>query len=122
MQVIAPAGLEAIGVEPDGPETASGQDSNPKPPAPKGKRKKPRSGGRKPESAAGSVRPGTKLARMIEMLGRDGGATIPEIVKATGWQQHSVRGAISGTLKKKLALTVSSETVEGRGRIYRITG
>jgi hypothetical protein len=67
-----------------------------------------------------SVRPGTKLARMIEKLGRDGGATIPEIVKATGWQQHSCRGAISGTLKKKLGLTITSEPVDGRGRVYRI--
>ncbi len=40
----------------------------------------------------------------------------------TGWQAHSVRGAISGALKKKLGLSVTSETVEGRGRVYRISG
>jgi hypothetical protein len=70
----------------------------------------------------GSDRPGTQLALLVDMLSRDRGATIPEIVKATGWQQHSVRGTISGALKKKLNLAVTSETVEGRGRVYRITG
>jgi hypothetical protein len=99
MLVIAPAGLEAIGVEPEPLQPAPGRRSNPKPSAPQGNRKKSRTGGRKPEPAAGSVRPGTKLALLIEMLGRDNGASIPEITKATGWQQHSVRGAISGTLK-----------------------
>ena len=51
----------------------------------------------------------------------DGGpATIAEIAEATGWQHHSIRGAISGSLKKKLGLTVTSEKVEGRGRVYRL--
>jgi hypothetical protein len=48
------------------------------------------------------------------------GATIAEAVKATGWQPHSVRGAISGTLKKKLGLAVTSDKVESRGRVYRV--
>jgi hypothetical protein len=122
MLVIAPAGLEAIGVEPEGSEAAIGPSGKRKSPAPRSKRKKTGTGGRKPEPATGPVRPGTKLALLIEMLGRDKGATIPEIVKATGWQQHSVRGAISGTLKKKLGLTVTSENLEGRGRVYRIAG
>ena len=43
-----------------------------------------------------------------------------EAVAATGWQAHSVRGAISGTLKKKLGLAVTSEPIEKRGRVYRI--
>jgi hypothetical protein len=83
---------------------------------------KPQSGRRKPPTVTGSVRPGTKIALLVDMLSRDRGATIPEIVKATGWQQHSVRGTISGALKKKHNLAVTSETVEGRGRVYRITG
>jgi hypothetical protein len=72
------------------------------------------------ETKGAGVRPGTKLALLIELLGRKGGASIAEAVEATGWQPHSVRGAISGALKKKLGLTVASETVEGRGRVYRI--
>ena len=64
----------------------------------------------------------TKQARLIEMLTRPGAATLTELVEATGWQAHSVRGAISGTLKKKLGHTVTTEMVEGRGRVYRISG
>ncbi len=48
------------------------------------------------------------------------GASIADLMKATGWQAHSVRGAISGNLKKKLGLGIISEKVEGRGRVYRI--
>ena len=64
-------------------------------------------------------RPGSKQALVIDLLRRDGGATIGELAHATGWQPHSVRGAISGTIKKKLGLLVNSEK-SSRGRIYRI--
>jgi predicted transcriptional regulator len=53
------------------------------------------------------------------MLRREGGATIDEMAEATEWQAHSIRGALSGILKKKLGLDVSSEKVAGRGRVYR---
>ena len=66
------------------------------------------------------ARAGTKQALLIDLLKRKRGATIDEIAKATGWQPPSVRGAISGTLKKKLGLAVSSEKAEGRDRVYRI--
>ncbi len=69
-----------------------------------------------------SARAGTKQALLIDLLKRKAGATITDLVHATGWQAHSVRGAISGTLKKKLGLTVTSETIEKRGRVYRIVG
>ncbi len=68
------------------------------------------------------ARAGTKQATLIDLLRRPGGATIADLVKATGWQPHSVRGAISGALKKKLGLTVTSEPIEKRGRVYRIVG
>ena len=67
-------------------------------------------------------RKGTKQETLIEMLRAEGGATIDEIVAETGWQAHTVRGAISGALKKKLGLTIASEKVEGRGRVYAIRG
>jgi hypothetical protein len=57
---------------------------------------------------------------MIEMLRSENGATIAEIVEATGWQQHTVRGAIAGALKKRLGFDVTSEKVEERGRVYRL--
>lgn len=63
---------------------------------------------------------GTKQATLIEMLRAEGGATIDEIVAATGWQPHTVRGAIAGALKKKLGLDVTSEKVDGRGRVYKL--
>jgi len=65
-------------------------------------------------------RKGTKQETLIEMLRAEGGATIVEIVEATGWQAHTVRGAMSGALKKKLGLTITSEKIEGRGRTYMI--
>lgn len=65
-------------------------------------------------------RTGTKQDTLIAMLQTEGGATIDEIVTATGWQPHSVRGAISGVLKKRLGLDVTSEKVEGRGRVYSL--
>ena len=68
------------------------------------------------------TRHGTKKALLIEMLSRPKGATLADLVAATGWQAHSVRGAISGTLKKKLCLAVTSAVVEARGRVYRISG
>ena len=67
-----------------------------------------------------SQRKGTKQAQLIAMLRADGGATIDEIVAALGWRSHTIRGAMSGALKKKLGLEVTSEKVEGRGRIYRL--
>jgi predicted transcriptional regulator len=54
------------------------------------------------------------------MLRAEGGATIDEIVAETGWQPHTVRGAFAGALKKKLGLQVTSEKVEGRGRVYSL--
>jgi len=61
----------------------------------------------------------SKQAQVIAMLRQPQGATIAEIAAATGWQAHTVRGFLAGALKKKLGLTVTSEKVEGRGRVYR---
>ena len=63
---------------------------------------------------------GTKQDTLIAMLRAPEGATIVEIVAATGWLSHTVRGSMAGALKKKLGLEVTSEKVEGRGRVYRL--
>ena len=73
-----------------------------------------------PRADASPARPGTKLASLIALLSRKEGATITELMEAMKWQPHSVRGAISGTLKKKLGLDVTSEKDEDRRRVYRI--
>jgi hypothetical protein len=93
--VITDVGLEAIGVETDAPK--------PDPDRPKS-----------------SSRAGTKQAQLIEMLKAPDGATISEIVTALDWQSHTIRGAMSGALKKRLGLTITSEKTGPRGRVYRI--
>ena len=105
--VITDAGLAAIGIEPDEPkEPASEAPASPQPAAPK--ERKPREG--------------TKQQQMIDLLRRPKGATLAEIVEATGWQSHTVRGALAGALKKKLGLDVTSEKEGERGRVYRVVG
>jgi len=71
-------------------------------------------------SSTHQVREGSKLAAMITLLRWREGATIDQMMKTTGWQAHSVRGAMSGTLKKKLGLTITSSKTGGT-RTYRIS-
>ena len=66
--------------------------------------------------------PKTKLGKLEGMLRRTEGATIAQIAKALDWQLHSVRGAISGSLKKKQGLTVVAEKAADGERVYRIAG
>ena len=73
-----------------------------------------------PRNRTGS-RPDSKQARMIAMLRRPEGATVEQMAEAMGWAGHTVRGALAGALKKKLALTITSEKTEGAARTYRIT-
>ena len=73
-----------------------------------------------PEPQSDAKRP-SKQDEVITMLRRPEGATVEEVASATGWQRHTVRGVFSGTLKKKLGLTIVSAKEE-RGRVYRING
>ena len=68
---------------------------------------------------AGS-RDGSKAAKVLDLLKRPGGATSKELIKATGWQPHSVRGFLSGTVGKKLGLAVVSTKGEDGERTYSV--
>ena len=104
--VATDAGLAAIGIESADANTApaGAADAPTEEPAPK----------------ARTPREGTKQATLIAMLRAPDGATIEEIMAATNWQSHTVRGAMSGALKKKLSLDVTSEKVEDPGRVYKL--
>lgn len=117
MLTITAAGLEAIGVEANekATEPKDGDRSRSRPTVKKKSRKKDQH-----RPASSTVKPGTKIALLVEMLSGADGASIGDVVDKTGWQPHSVRGAISGTVKKKLGLNVTSEVEADRGRVYRI--
>jgi hypothetical protein len=150
--VITSEGMAAIGVEPDDNETgnagadtgATAADASPaaETPAPAAEgdgepaaaKRKAKANAAKPAKAAPAEKPtpraGTKQARMIEMLKRPEGATVAQIAEATGWQKHTIRGAISGALKKKLGLNVEATRTrevgpektgaKGSSTVYRI--
>lgn len=69
---------------------------------------------------ANAARGGSKTAQTVDMLKRSGGATMKELMKATGWQPHSVRGFISGTIRKKMGLDVASTKSDDGERSYSI--
>lgn len=74
-----------------------------------------------PQAASKPVtREGTKQATLIGLLRRPEGATLGQMVEATGWQSHTVRGTLAGALKKKLGLTIVSAKTTGAERTYRI--
>lgn len=62
----------------------------------------------------------TKHTLLLQLLSRADGTTIADMMQATNWQQHSVRGFLAGTVKKKLGLALTSSKVEGEPRRYRI--
>lgn len=115
------AAFEALGIEPE--DAPAGADYAEEPEVAEDKATAEESSPVAPSAApARKTRDNSKQAQLIAMLKRSEGATIDEIVAAFGWQAHTVRGAIAGALKKKLGLDVTSEKVDGRGRVYRIVG
>jgi hypothetical protein len=75
---------------------------------------------REVEKKSHSSRHGSKAEAILERLKRPGGATLKDLMKATGWQPHSVRGYLSGTLRKKLDLGIVSTKREDGERCYAI--
>jgi hypothetical protein len=91
------------------------------PPARKGgKKATPARKGAKKARQGKEARDGSKKAEVLELMRRKQGATLQEIMKATGWQAHTVRGFVSGTLIKKQGLKVESFRSEEKERTYRI--
>jgi hypothetical protein len=117
---ITRAGLEAIGVETGdsapGAADEAPSDASPARDAPAIDRA---------DTAADTAGPrapreGTKLAMLLELLRQPEGATMAEMTEATGWQQHTVRGALAASVKKKLGLEVVSDKPQGENRRWRI--
>ena len=67
-----------------------------------------------------AARDGSKTAKILDLLKRPGGATSKELMKATGWLPHSVRGFLSGTVGKKMGLIVTSTKGENGERTYSV--
>jgi hypothetical protein len=108
--VVTDAGLLAIGIEPVVVKTVVAIR----------KHAADTSAPTEPASAQPKLRTGTKQATLITMLRAPDGATIEEIMTATGWLAHTARGAMSGALGKKLGLIVTSEKDALRGRVYKL--
>ena len=101
-------------------DVATAREKTTKPPA-KGKRRdtaRPRA--KDAKRADSAARDGSKAATILELLKRPGGATSQELMKATGWQRHSVRGFLSGTIRRKMGLEVISAKGEDGERSYSI--
>ena len=73
-----------------------------------------------PKAKKAANREGSKTGKVLELLKQSGGVTGKELMKATGWQPHSVRGFLSGTIGKKMGLTVTSSKSEDGERSYSI--
>jgi hypothetical protein len=129
---ITARGLAALGLEtsasPDVAVTAGATEAHRDPfadapsaamPTRKASTKRSAAAARKGSRGEASRRDGSKQSCVIEMLRRKQGSTIPAIIKATGWQPHSVRGFFAGVVRKKLGLTLVSEKT-GSERVYRI--
>ena len=90
----------------------AGKKATPAKKAPKGRAKA--------NVAKAEARDGSKTAKILDLLKRPGGVTAKELIKATGWLPHSIRGFLSGTVGKKLGLTVTSTKGDNGERSYSV--
>jgi len=127
------AGNQELGPEPKATKKPGARKQKPAVAPTKGKAGKTATASKKaPKSAKGAkaakaaekaqgAREGSKTAKVLDLLKRPDGATLKELMKATGWQPHSVRGFISGTLGKTMGLTVTSAKGEDGERAYSLS-
>jgi len=85
-----------------------------------GKKATPAKSAPKSSTKAAGPRDGSKTAKVLDLLKRPGGATAKELMKATGWQPHSVRGFLSGTVGKKMGLAIISTKGQDGERTYSV--
>jgi len=90
------------------------------PPAKPGKKTSPLKKSAQAGKRRKGARHGSKTAKILDLLKRSGGATLKDLMKATDWQAHSVRGFLSGTLRKKMGLAVTSTKSENGARSYAL--
>jgi len=96
-------------------KSKAGKKATPAKKAPKGAKKAPAS-----QAGKKGAREGSKTETILELLKRPEGATAKELLKVTGWQPHSLRGFVSGTLGKKMGLSVTSTKGEDGERSYSV--
>jgi hypothetical protein len=85
-----------------------------------GKKATPAKKAPKSATKAKGARDGSKASKVLDLLKRADGATAKELMKATGWQPHSIRGFLSGTVSKKMGLAVTSSKSEDGERTYSV--
>ncbi len=125
IQKLAPAAQQGAQDAPEaGAATTETTPAKDAPKAKKGakaaKKEAKRAGKKVPKAKDAAPREGSKKQIILDLLQRKGGATLEEIMKATDWQAHSVRGFISGNLTKKMGLVVESTKNDAGERTYRI--
>jgi Protein of unknown function (DUF3489) len=113
-----PKATKKARVAPQGAHVAKKKGKSAKKASPAKKTPKAPKGAKKPKTP----REGSKTDKVLELLKRPGGVTAKELMKATGWQAHSVRGFLSGTIGKKMGLTVTSTKGEDGERSYSVKG
>ena len=121
IQRLAPAATESAQGAPK--RAASSKDASAKNGVPKAKKGAPKAKNAvktKPKKEVKEARAGSKKAAILELLRRPKGAILAEIAEATGWQNHSIRGFISGNLTKKMGLVVESTKSAQGERTYRV--
>ncbi|WP_373008974.1 DUF3489 domain-containing protein [Hyphomonas sp.] len=128
--VIAAAGFDAIGLSEmaGDPPASAKKETHPTCPKRRGKDAQKSNAAEKPMARRPKAQKGksaaqkTKASAVLTLLRRKSGTTLPQLMEATGWQPHSVRGFLSGTVKTRMGLTLTSEKPNGGERRYRVQG
>ncbi len=120
--VVTAAGKAALGIEDGTAEPRAAKAAKSRKSATPKTAVQPKGGKTAAAKPTPKTREGTKQAQLIALLKRSRGVTIDEASETFGWLSHTTRAAISHGIGKRLAMTITSEKDEKRGRVYRIVG